>query len=242
MFDQILQYLPEIGKSLLVLIAMGFAFGVKLLDPMRSSEARGRVGGVIYNTARGVRYGKVFTSPCQPRTQKQLAVRALFQMATRAWQLLSSPERDNWNDYGTAHPEIDWTGQPIAKSGFNWFTRLTTRLLWTDNVQSDTPPAVAAPDAPLAFSAATGILQSIITFTPGVNAINAIVYGVGPHSPGRVAKREQAVYMGKVDSDLGTITITGLSPGSYTFFGYMLSKTTGLISVMVSDTVVITAV
>ena len=242
MFNEILQYAPEVGKAILALIALAFAFGVKLMDPVRSSEARGKIGGIIHNTARGVKYAKVFTSPSQPRTQKQLAIRAFMQKATRAWQVLSEANRINWKAYADAHPEIDWTGTSIKKTGFNWFCRLTARLLWLGETQVDTPPAVPAPPAVAAFLATTGVLQSVLTWTPGDDSDTVLVYGVGPHSPGATAKREKAVYLNRAVADTGTVTITGLSPGTYTFFAYTEISINGLISPMVSSSVVITAV
>ena len=214
----------------------------KLLDPLRSSEARGRVGGVIYNTARGAKYAKVFTSPVQPRTARQLAIRALMQVCTRAWADLAAGERAAWNNYATLHTEIDWTGQPITLSGFNWYCRLSVRLLDEALSVVDTPPAVAAPNAPTTFSAPTGILQSIVTWDvmAGTNLMCEI-WTVGPHSAGRVAKLAQAKLNDRTGGELGTATVTGLTPGYWTFFGRTLSEDTGLVSPWQVSTALITA-
>lgn len=234
--------LIEVGKVLAVLLMMAFGMGAKVLDPLRSSEARGRVGGTIYNTTRGTKYVKSFTSPAQPRTKRQLAIRALCQIATRAWQALLATDRTAWNNYAAASPEIDWTGQPQRKTGANLFVRSTTRLLDAGLTQVDTPPAIPAPDGLLAFAAADGILQSVLTWTPTAATYVVEVFMQGPISPGVSPKREKAkLALPRGDGDLGAVTITGLTPGTWAFFGRVMDSATGLISTYALDSAVITA-
>ena len=213
----------------------------KVKDPLRSSEARGKIGGTIYNTCRGARYVKTFTAPAQPRTPNQLNVRGLMQRSTRAWRSISAVNRGLWDDYGAAHTEIDGLGSTLAKSGFNWFCRLTTRLLWRVKAQVDTPPSTAAPDTLIAFAVTGGAGQVVCTWTATAGSDKEAQFiQVGPHSAGVKAKRNKGSFMAYENGETGTKTISGLSPGSWTIFARIMDEDNGLISTYMSATGVVT--
>jgi hypothetical protein len=220
-----------------------FAFSVKVKDPMHSSEARGGIKGRVYNTCRGINYAKTNTAPCQPRTIRQLTIRRLMQVCTRAWALLDQTERNAWNTYANDHPITNGMGQTVRLSGFNLYCGLNCRLLDLALPVSDTPPITAAPDGLAAFAAANGIRQSVVSWTPTVDpALLATIYTYGPHSAGRMPKFERARFKAADDADSGTYTVTGLTPGHWTIFGFAVNGTNGLISTMIYDSCDITAV
>ncbi len=214
----------------------------KLVGPLHSAEARGRVGGLIFNTWRGISYVKSFCSPAQPRTKIQLATRAWTVACVRAWQALTQDNRDHWNAYAVTHPESDWTGNPKRITGLNWFVRCTFRILRLAGTQVDDPPAVPAPDPGGTFTAGNGVNESVCTwiFPDGAN-IRFWIYGFGPHSPGLDCKRERAKIMQAGTAAMQTITISNLSPGRYTFWYVNIDVETGLISTYLTDTADITA-
>jgi len=214
----------------------------KLMNPLLSSEARGRVGGLQVNTWRGIAFAKSNTSPAQPRSSIQLQIRAWTTYLTRKWATLEQSNRNNWNDYARDHPLIDWTGNPKRLTGLNWYVRCGVNLLRQNCALQSNPPTTAAPDAITNFAAANGVLQSVITWTayPGTDKLVEI-WMVGPHTQGRLAKIEQAKYKNVAAGEAATITITGLQVGRYTFFGRCLDEDNGLTSVWVSDTADITA-
>jgi hypothetical protein len=212
------------------------------MNPLQSSEARGRVGGTIYNTWRGTRYAKQQTSPAQPRTQLQLQIRAWTTYLVRLWATITALQRSNWTDYATSHPEIDWTNSPKRLTGLNWYVRCNLRLLQNDLPIVPDPPATAAPAPPEAFAAAGGVLQSILTWTPDAGTdIIAEIWAFGPHSAGVAAKIQRASRTAAAPGESGTKTITNLSPGTYTFWARFTDENNGLASTWVSATAVITA-
>ena len=214
----------------------------KVLDPLHSTEARGKFGGMIFNTSRGTRYVKMMTSPAQPRSKKVLDARAMNTRFVRAWAALSAANQTLWNDYAAAHLVLDWTGKPQRLTGCNWFVMCSVRAMRAANTILTTPPIVAAPDSPLAFVAADGILQSVITWTAmaGTN-LQCDIWKYGPHSLGAQAKIERARFTTNQDGESGTATITGLITGRYTLFGRTVDEDNGLVSPWVSDTADITA-
>lgn len=214
----------------------------KVISPLHSAEARGKVEGIIYNTWRGMNTVKTFKSPAQPRTKLQLLHRAYCVQMARAWGELSDLQRAGWNDYADNHPDIDWTGSPKRLSGFNWYVRCNTRILRLAGTPIDDPPVENAPPPLGAFAAGDGVLQSILTWTFADGADNRFwIYGVGPLSQGVQAKREKAVIIGAGTASMETLTLSGLFVGRYTLWGVVVNLATGLVSTYVSDTADITA-
>lgn len=214
----------------------------KVIGPLHSTEARGVIGGLIYNTWRGIRTVKRMTSPAQPRSKTALSIRALTLRFQRAWAALSSANQTGWNDYAAVHPDIDWTGVAKRLTGANWFVRCSVRAYRCANTVLTAPPATAAPNAPDAFAAADGILQSVLTWTAEAGTDKQIdIWQVGPHSLGAQAKLERAKFRSNQDGETPTYTVTGLFVGRYTFFARVIDEDTGLASTWVSDTADITA-
>jgi len=209
----------------------------RVLNPLNATEARGRVGGLVYNTWRGARYVKPNTSPAQPRTPRQLQIRAWTTYLVRYWALISADNRGFWNDYATSHPDIDWTKSPKRLTGLNWFVRCNLRLLDLALSIIEAPPAVAAPDAPSDFVAtgAAGSIGTTWTAMAGTN-LQADLWVAGPFSVGVAAKIERAKHAGYSDGESPPINLSPLQPGRYTCWLRTIDEDTGLASPWVSDT------
>jgi hypothetical protein len=209
----------------------------KVMNPLGSTEARGRIGGLIANTWRGISYLKASSSPAQPRSQRQLQIRAWTAMLVRYWgTTLSATNRGYWNDYAVTHTDIDWTGNAKRLSGLNWFVRCNLRLLDLAKPQIDAPPAIAAPNALALFAAADGADQSILTWTNTADWGDYVdIFIQGPHSKGQQPKIERAKHWAYSQGPAGTYTVTPLGPGHYTFWARVTYQDTGLSSPWVMD-------
>lgn len=215
----------------------------KLVGPLFSSEARGRMGGVVYGTWRGKSVAKAFKSPCQPHSALQLKSRALLSILSRAWGALDVTDRATWTAYAVAHTLPDWTGQAKRLTGANWYVALSSILSNHNAPIVDTAPVVIAPDAPEAFAAATGIGQSILSWTAGGPTTTIVeIRANGPHTAGRLGTLIGARFVTNVTGELGTITVASLIVGTYTFFVRRVSLDDGQTSPWLSATAVITAV
>jgi hypothetical protein len=213
----------------------------KCLNPLMSTEARGRSVGLVYNTWRGVRTIKVQTSPAQPRTALQLKIRAWMTGLVRTWQTLPSATRAAWNDYATDHPESDWTNKPRRLTGLNWFCRNNIHALMAGQLGLVSPPTVAAPDPVTDFAAANGAGQSAITWTdPGDGARHLDIWMHGPHSAGRAGSIIRSAHKAMANAATESETITGLIAGTYDFYARVIDDNTGLASAWVSDTATVT--
>jgi len=187
------------------------------------------MNGLVYNTWRGTSYVKAACGPCQPRSSRQLAIRALSTRFVRGFQALGQAAIDAWNVYASAHPEIDWTGNSRRITGSNWFTRLNVRLVDMGQAPITDPPAVPAPDPLLGLTVA-GITDGItVTWaTDGTSDKQVDLWLAGPYTEAVAAKLPGAkhnLYQG-IESNL--ITCDALQKGFYTAFARVIDEATGL--------------
>jgi hypothetical protein len=213
----------------------------KCIAPAMSAETRGRVGGIVFGTWRGIRTIRVKTSPAQPRSKLQLSTRAFLTQMIRAWQTITQLQRDAWDAYAADHKVTDWTRTAVRATGANWFAALGARMLSVGLVPVNNPPSVPAPNGLALFAAANGAGSSVLTWTPtaGTDQL-AQIYMVGPVSAGVRASIRKARFNLQVTGESGTVTITGLRPGTYTFFARAMLEANGLVSPFVSDPATIT--
>jgi hypothetical protein len=209
----------------------------KVMSPLHSTEARGRVGGLVFNTWRGISTVKSNSSPAQPRSTTQLAVRSLVTYLTRKWALLDDTERLHWNEYAALHTEIDWTGNPKRLSGLNWYVRCNTRISQCGGTLIDEPPAVAAPDPIVSFQAMDQALSIRLMWQAAAGTdLTADFWVLGPHSTGVAAKIERAKRGLLTAAQTPDISIANKSVGHYTVWARIISEVTGLASTWLSDT------
>lgn len=112
--------------------------------PLSSGEARGRVGGLIYNTWRGRSYVKAYTLPATLFSPAQVDARANTTACTVQWHAISDQQRDAWTHFADTHLLPNWTGQPLRISGYNWFIRLNWYPSFYWGTIWDDPPAEPA--------------------------------------------------------------------------------------------------
>jgi hypothetical protein len=214
----------------------------KCLNPLMATESRGRVGGLVYNTWRGLNTVKQQTAPAQPRSSLQLQVRAWMVYLVRFWANISSTNRGLWNGYAQTHTEVDGMGATKRLAGINWFCRLNIRLLKMGIAIQQGIPLVAAPAAPAGFTVTDGVGELTFNRTPLLSGnYYHEVYIFGPHSAGVAAKIQRARHQDYYScTGPGPFTITGLVPGTYTLWLRTVSQDDGQASSFVVDTGIVT--
>lgn len=211
----------------------------KVVMPLGSIEARGRVAGLIYNTWRGLNTVKSFKSPVQPNTAAQLAARARLKTYAQAWAGLTSVQRAAWNQYATDHPLTDWTNKAKRATGQNWYVSCNTRIAITGQAAITDPPAAVGPAAPTGFALAcaggAGTPLSATWTTPAAAGSYCFIYLVGPQSLGRTPKVQQAALAATIASNTAhPYTLNATAPaGRYGAWLVIVDSTTGLASQMV---------
>lgn len=208
----------------------------KVVQPLMSLEARGKMGGLIYNSWRSLSTVKAYRSPTQPDTPAQLQARALLTDVSRYWSSLSTAQRSAWAQYAEDHLDNDWTGQPLRLTAQNWFVRCGCRAALVGGSVLDIPPVAAAPAAPtdLDISFAAGPPSKIqMTWTDPVAATShLVVYSAGPISAGRTPRPEQSAILAKVPANTASpySLISTPAAGKYGFWVQVIDENSGLAS------------
>lgn len=112
-----------------------------------------------------------------PQTKAQMDVRAAFSKATKAWKNLTTAQAAAWDAYALTITETEEvSGVKTHRSGFNWYTGLSSRFYLVNGLSGTaptTPPTTPFTGDSLTFTLAAEVGDSSIT-------INAS----GPNSAG----------------------------------------------------------
>ena len=205
----------------------------KVVGPLHSSEGRGKVGGLVFNSWRGFATVKAKHAPAQPRSALQLMVRSIAVASARAWGLLTTQAA--WNQYAQTHTLSDWTNTPKRLTGMNWYVMLSTRLLRRGTSAVATPPITADPGALTTLTATGTQLGFEVDWLPlQARAHNVEIWVDGPHSKGRIGSIPRATYNMDGDGTVGAANVAVLQPGRYTIYARVLLNATGQVSPWIS--------
>lgn len=212
----------------------------KVINPLLSVEARGRMAGLVYNTWHGISYVKAHSGPNQPNTAAQLDARARLVTIGAEWRGLTQAQRDAWGVYAAAHPKADWTGNPLRLTGQNWYLACNIQLNRVGVVSVATPPAVAAPDPVVGWSLAdvAGDIEASWA-TPNIGTFYIDIFTLGPVSTGVDPKIEHATARALiVDNTAQPYTlVASAAPGRWRGWVKVMNIVNGLTSTNVSDIV-----
>jgi len=211
----------------------------KVVSPLHSVEARGRMGGIVFNTWHGISYAKAHSGPNQPNSAAQLAARSRLVTIGAAWRDLTQVQRDAWAVYADSHLESDWTGVPKRLTGQNWYIRCNVQLARMGQAAIDVPPAVAAPDAIVGWEAALTVADLTVEWTSPVATDYIDVWALGPVSTGVDPKFQHATNYDLVLASEVTplIIVLAVPDGRWRCWGRVLDVATGLASPWESSTV-----
>jgi hypothetical protein len=158
--------------------------------PLHSSEARGVVGGktgLVYNTHRGRAYVKANAVPALEYTDPQIATRALMNTIIAAWQALSADRRTAWHHFAEENHLCDWTGQLKRLTGWNWFAKANSPLLYCTLSLLTDPPYPITGYLPANLVVTNYEAESELTWTPldppPDPAWFFILWQTAPHAP-----------------------------------------------------------
>ncbi len=106
----------------------------KVKHPLHSKGARGQLAkDVVFGEWKGIKYGKEYTVPSNPRTPDQVSQRSKFKRAVEVYRTLTQAQKDAWDAYAER--------RNAAMSGFNWFVKLAIEALRANKAINVNPPA-----------------------------------------------------------------------------------------------------
>lgn len=128
----------------------------KILPGPMGVEPRGQMGGVVFSRNRYGMYVRNNSSPVNPDTPRQQAIRGFFTQMTQHWRdTLTAAQRAAWEDYAAETPFIDQYGLKQHSSGANKYIAFNTP--WVDRGQARVDDAPTTPgQGPLLSATLTG--------------------------------------------------------------------------------------
>jgi len=106
------------------------------------TEARGKVGTLVYSRNRYSAYAKNKTIPFNPKTAYQITVRNRMSAAAKAWSnTLTTAQRSQWNAFAALLHKTNQLGQPINYSGYIAFQKCAITSNLNGGPVPTSPPA-----------------------------------------------------------------------------------------------------
>lgn len=137
-----------------------------LLGPTLS-DARGQVGGVVYSRNKAGHYIRTNVSPIQPRTSRQIDIRARITQVAQYWKnTLTAALRDAWADYAAQTPLTDRFGARAHISGIAMFTRFNAMWLYAGKTIVTTAPTTPGEASMIALAYTGTTADGIKVTTP----------------------------------------------------------------------------
>lgn len=125
----------------------------------------GSQADTVASRSRFGQYLRTRRQPTQPRTSRQMEVRALLAEASQAWRGLTDAERDAWNAYALTVPRVDSLGQTIFPTGHQIFVGLYSLENDSEIVSGAPTVPTEAPPAAVLVSASTLTDAPVATIT-----------------------------------------------------------------------------
>jgi hypothetical protein len=198
----------------------------KILFGAGVADARNAIGGHVFSKNRNGAYLRMKVSPSQPRSPKQLLVRAQFGGAAAAWGALTDAQRAGWIALASTNPSPDQFGNPQILTGMQFFMRVN-RNLHTIGVTAilEDAPASTSVQALTSLTPTAAFTGSVLTIgftpTPLDPAQHLVVVMTPPLSPG---KSFFTPFLKLTFADPNDLTTSGLTVYSewHTIFGALL--------------------
>jgi hypothetical protein len=114
----------------------------KVMSPLYSAKASGKFMAMVFQTWRGLAVVREFEAPTQPRTPRQMTVRAIFTAISQYWaNTLTEGLRIAWSNF-----VLRWTdlwGNEVSLTGLNLFQKFNFILRDSGRAfQTTTPPTI----------------------------------------------------------------------------------------------------
>lgn len=106
-------------------------------------DGRGSIAGNTYSRNRSGPYVRARTTPVNPKSARQSAIRAIIASVAAAWSdTLTTVQRAAWAVFAAAVPATNKLGETIFLSGFNQFVKTNVAAINGGNPQLAVAPIV----------------------------------------------------------------------------------------------------
>ncbi len=214
----------------------------------------GSIGGTTFSHNRGGTYARNRSIPVVSTTTFALNAKARLATASSAWRALTDANRAAWLSWALQNPVTDTLGFPRHLTGHQAYIALSVRLAIIGTAANADPPIIGAPsglltviqdgdiglgDVDIEFTAsplaATSLLwiQAAVTNSQGIANVNNLYRFLGVSAAAETSPFDD---QSLVETRLGTLIVGQKLHTKVS----VLDNTTGLLSLPLTDTVIIT--
>lgn len=143
-----------------------------------ATDVRGSIAGVTYARNRGGAYTRGRTSPVQPNSVRQAAIKGVFAAAINTWtNLLTAAQRAAWDAYAASVPYTDIFGESRYYSGQNRYAQAYIAAVNAGR----TVASVSV--APTTWTNAEGVVISNVSVNQGASSASTLASVVNTLAP-----------------------------------------------------------
>jgi len=130
-------------------------------------QRSGSLGATVYSHNRYGQYMRARSTPVNPQSARQQAVRQAIRSLTTGWsQVLTGGQRANWNGYAEFVPWKNHLGDEIYLTGLSWYVRGNVpRVIAGLPRADDGPDTLGLPDGPSVLTGAMSAATQVISVT-----------------------------------------------------------------------------
>lgn len=139
-----------------------------------TSDARGKVGGLVLTRARNGTNLKAHAVGVNPRSTYQLSLRQSFASAIAQWRALTTSQQQTWALLAPQYTYVNTLGQSYSPTALQLYTQA-----WMNATLSATAPPASAPTSPPFINQLLAVTLSFFPFTLTASATQS---GPAPYS------------------------------------------------------------
>ena len=138
-----------------------------------AQDARGSIAGTTFSKSRAGTTTRQKVSPVQPRTARQLAVRAILNIASKAFRNLDDATQASWTTWSNNHPIPNVFGDPMKLAPNAAYIRINADLA---NIAEVAPTAIPGTlSLPLSVPPANPVLIPAAALSVAANGTTGVV-------------------------------------------------------------------
>lgn len=205
-------------------------------------DGQGKIGGHVVQHSR---YGHILrtkTSPRNPKSFDQVAIRNMFTSQVQRWNSLTNLQRQSWQYFVRPFGIPGNFGDVKTPSAISIFVKINVNLLLIGQSVLSSAPGLSQADDPGIYSGDANVMAQtfILSYSeaPDFTNCNLLVFATKSLSPGRSSIQNEFRLIGYYDSLVaGDIDLTSdylakfksIGPVDYNIFTYtkMVHKLTG---------------
>lgn len=154
------------------------------LIPILGSSMSGSLRGITASRNKGGQYLRGRTTPINPNTTRQQAVRSNLSGLMARWnQELTESEREGWRTYADNVETTNTLGETIKLTGLNWF--IAANVVRLQPLAAGIPVLTPVDTAPTEFDLGPGVAgvntyAGVFTTPPGVITVSGTMTAPAP--------------------------------------------------------------